>query len=177
MTTPEHTGGSDGLWPHVTRDRPCPKCGHADWCAVSPDGSFARCYRVDDGTGVRKTDSGGTAYTLYGLGGPTSGGWEPPRYSHTGGDGKIADPDNLHRVYHRFLKHCGLTSAHRDNLSARGLKDGGEELGYRTLDRHRAKAAHAVVEAGLEEHLPHVPGFYVQERVSIGQEVGHFIGQ
>ena len=33
-------------WQHVGRNRPCPVCGKADWCIISPDGNAAICYRV-----------------------------------------------------------------------------------------------------------------------------------
>jgi hypothetical protein len=37
-------------------------------------------------------------------------------------------------------------------------------MGYCHLGAKRAEAAHKVVEAGLEEHLPSIPGFYVKRR-------------
>src|SRR5690349_2134761 len=32
-------------WTRVTRDRPCPICGHDHWCSVSPDGGLVFCMR------------------------------------------------------------------------------------------------------------------------------------
>jgi 5S rRNA maturation endonuclease (ribonuclease M5) len=38
------SGGS--TWIRVNRHRPCPICGKADWCGMSPDGVLAWCMRV-----------------------------------------------------------------------------------------------------------------------------------
>jgi hypothetical protein len=124
MSSHPGNGHADGgLWPPVTRDRLCPKCHKADWCCLSPDNAFLRCYRSDDGTGKRRTDKAGQEFTLYRLDGETkSGGWDPPRYEH--GNFRVADPDVLYRVYKRFLKRLGLLSDHRENLRARGLRRG-----------------------------------------------------
>lgn len=32
-------------WPKVTRDNPCPKCGHTDRCTITPDRLRGRCWR------------------------------------------------------------------------------------------------------------------------------------
>jgi len=34
-------------WRRVTREKPCPICGRADWCLVSVDGTAAICPRVE----------------------------------------------------------------------------------------------------------------------------------
>tara|TARA_R110000803_G_scaffold54536_3_gene111257 strand:+ start:2513 stop:3439 length:927 start_codon:yes stop_codon:yes gene_type:complete len=36
-----------GKYGYVSRNRPCPVCGKADWCAVADDGSAAICQRVE----------------------------------------------------------------------------------------------------------------------------------
>jgi hypothetical protein len=84
MGNPPGNGHADGgLWPPVTRDRPCPKCHKADWCRLSPDGAYLCCYRSDDGTGERRTDKAGQDYMFYRLNGATSAeDWDPPRHSH-----------------------------------------------------------------------------------------------
>jgi len=47
----------------VTRDRPCPICGHSDWCLVSPDGSAAICPRTKEGS-LRKCGDAGYLHLL-----------------------------------------------------------------------------------------------------------------
>jgi hypothetical protein len=42
----------------VTRSRPCPICGHSDWCLVSPDASTAICPRTKEGSLKRCGDAG-----------------------------------------------------------------------------------------------------------------------
>lgn len=39
---------SDGRWQTVTKEHPCPACGHADWCALTPDGRMLKCERSAD---------------------------------------------------------------------------------------------------------------------------------
>ena len=34
-------------WIRVTKDMPCPVCGHGDWCMVSKDGMAAICPRIE----------------------------------------------------------------------------------------------------------------------------------
>jgi P4 family phage/plasmid primase-like protien len=70
----------------------------------------------------------------------------------------------LHKVYSELLRHLPLSGPHAEVLKGRGLTSGLRAAGYRTLGKGRARAAHAVVEAGLEHLLPRVPGFFVQER-------------
>ena len=36
-------------WPRVTQEKPCPACGKADWCRVSPDGELVWCGRESSG--------------------------------------------------------------------------------------------------------------------------------
>jgi len=42
----------------VTRNRPCPICGHDDWCLVAVDGSAAICPRVKEGSQKKCGDAG-----------------------------------------------------------------------------------------------------------------------
>lgn len=49
-------------WRQVTRDTPCPACGHAGWCAWTPDGKVLRCMRqgeTPDGMRHAKEDADG----------------------------------------------------------------------------------------------------------------------
>jgi hypothetical protein len=90
--------------------------------------------------------------------------WAVPRFSLADGKGDLADIDIRHQVYTRFLNRLPLSSTHKGQLAHRGIKDGHRAANYATLGKDRAKAAYSLVEAGLEEHLPRVPGFYVKER-------------
>jgi P4 family phage/plasmid primase-like protien len=80
------------------------------------------------------------------------------------GGGKRADADALHKVYSELVRHLPLSGPHADALKGRGLRGGVRAAGYRTLGKGRARAAHAVVKAGLEQLLPCVPGFFVQAK-------------
>lgn len=42
----------------VSRTAPCPICGRADWCLISPDGSAAICPRVEQGSVKECGDAG-----------------------------------------------------------------------------------------------------------------------
>ena len=90
--------------------------------------------------------------------------WERPRFSTADGGGERADPDTLDLVYGKLLKCLSLSAGHAAALEKRGLKDGLQAAGYRTLGMGRGHAAHELVKQGLEKHLPTVPGFFVQDR-------------
>lgn len=36
-----------GAWVRVGKSRPCPVCGHSDWCGVSADGAVCHCMRTE----------------------------------------------------------------------------------------------------------------------------------
>jgi hypothetical protein len=165
------TTSVNGKWTSVSASRCCPVCGKPDWCRVSADGVLCACRRQDRhpslGAGERKTDQSGGEYWLYRLvarEAQSGGAWQPPRYSMADGKGERAAPDTLHRVYSALLDRLPLMPQHKANLEIRGLKVGQKAAGYRSLGRQRARAAHDLVKAGLEELLPRVPGFHVQEK-------------
>jgi P4 family phage/plasmid primase-like protien len=152
-------------WREVTPANPCPACKHGSWCRVTDDGALCACRRGGDGIGSKKTDKNGEDYWLCRLNGSSSGEkWAVPRFSVADGKGELADIDIRHQVYTRFLNRLPLSSTHKGQLARRGIKDGHRAANYATLGKDRAKAAYSLVEAGLEEHLPRVPGFYVKER-------------
>jgi hypothetical protein len=65
-------------------------------------------------------------------------------------------------VYSAFLDTLTLSSIHQQALKARGLIDGLMDAGYRTLpDGPRYQEVRRLIDAGLEESLPTVPGFYI----------------
>src|SRR3990167_10368542 len=50
-------------WKRCDKKEPCPICGKADWCTVSPDEKFAVCMRVDSGA-MRAVKNGGFLFLL-----------------------------------------------------------------------------------------------------------------
>ena len=56
---------SVGDWRRVSRSKPCPICGTADWCTVSADGSAACCMRVES---TKRLRNGGWLHRLHGSG-------------------------------------------------------------------------------------------------------------
>jgi hypothetical protein len=80
------------------------------------------------------------------------------------GGGRLADPDIRHKVYSALLNCLHLFGQHEAALKARGLKDGLRAAGYRSLPKQgRAKAVRKLIEHGLEEYFPNVPGLFVAE--------------
>ncbi len=50
-----------GAWVRVGKARPCPVCGHADWCGVSADGAVCHCMRIES---AKPCPSGGWIHRL-----------------------------------------------------------------------------------------------------------------
>jgi putative DNA primase/helicase len=116
------------------------------------------------GAGEERVDEAGATGWLFRLG-PDPDAWPEPTCSLADGQGERADPETLNQVYGKLLKHLRLSDRHARDLRRRGLTD--EQIragGYATIDRGRVRAVQEVVRAGLERHLPTVPGFFVQEK-------------
>ena len=47
-----------GEWIRVSRERPCPICGHSDWCLLAADGTAVICPRVSEGSVKRCGEAG-----------------------------------------------------------------------------------------------------------------------
>jgi hypothetical protein len=152
-------------WREVNAASPCPACKHGSWCRVTDDGALCACRRGGDGTGIKKGDKNGEDYWLVRLNGTGNGEqWEEPRFHHADRNGERAPPEILDQVYRKLIEQLPLSMAHRNDLDRRGLQTGFKARGYFTLGKGRTKAAYALARAGLEEHLPGVPGFFVQEK-------------
>ncbi len=160
-------------WRQCTRGEPCPICGRSGWCSVSTDGVWCSCRKAHKHGfpgGKLKTDDQGTPYTVFRLtDGPRPGSLPEPIYSQKKQGPRKADPDTLDLVYSKLLLHLPLEDRHTKNLQARGLDMSHgrlrHEIGYRTLPlKGRAQALARLIEAGLEKHLPGVPGCYVKEK-------------
>jgi hypothetical protein len=161
-------GPAQGKWVGVSPEHPCVICGKPDWCSRTADGRVAVCRRnphsATHGAGDRRVDRSGGEYWLYRLGPALSPPGPPPSFTLADGKGERADADVLHQVYMGFLEALPLTYQHRVALRGRGLSDDAiDRLGYRSLGRSRATAVRKLIERGLEQHLPRVPGFFVRE--------------
>jgi hypothetical protein len=116
------------------------------------------------GAGEERVDAAGQTGWLYRLG-PRPDAWEEPRFTLAHGEGQLAEPDILNRIYSELLRHLSLEDRPRRDLKRRGLTDDQIRVaGYRTLGKGRAKALRELIAAGLEHHLPKIPGCFVQER-------------
>jgi hypothetical protein len=155
-------GSARGSWVEVNTSRPCPQCNHGNWCQVTADGVMSMCMREGAAGAEKRTGSDGTDYWLLRLI-PRADRWAPPKYHHADGNGEVADADTLDRVYGELLRRLPITPA-INALEPRGMsRNGIAARGYRWLpSKGRAKAVHALVDAGLEVHFPRTPGLFVR---------------
>lgn len=149
-------------WKTVSRQCLRPVCGRCDWCAVSADGVWAICRRVDNGTGLHRVDKSGGEFWLYCLDGHPS-----HRHSIIELPSQPlvvrADPVTLDRVYRTLLAMLPLSSTHRQALRQRGLPD--VEIlrrSYRTMPLEgRAALARRVVDRFGPDVCSTIPGLYI----------------
>jgi hypothetical protein len=150
----------------ATRQHPCPVCGHKKLCGISPDGDTVNCRHgygkaADDPAFIllgKKPEKGGEYYQY-------SRKPRRPEPEMPPGVRKRAKPAVLHEVYSAFLRRLSLALAHREGLAERGV--GYEEMqrrGYRTLNNNRVGALVRLIDDGLGEHLPYVPGVCIGEK-------------
>jgi hypothetical protein len=152
-------------WVEVSKNNPCPICGHISWCSMSSDRDHV-CCRRGDGGGFEKVDKSGGIYWYYYLGEESPDRRVddeilPPDRS----DSKRTDPDTLNQVYSSLLNELTLSSEHRENLKGRELPD--DEInryGYKSLQlQGRSKLAKTLKSKFGTDTLLHVPGFYKKE--------------
>jgi P4 family phage/plasmid primase-like protien len=151
-----------GEWREATPLNPCPICKNSKWCSFSTDGVFVSCRRERGINGQEKQDKSGMTYYLHRLIPQLEKRRDAPKFTMADGDGKLAPPDVLHKVYLTFLKAMLLSQQHQNALTARGLKGNLLDAGYRTLGKNRLQAVRKVIAAGFENHLPSVPGFFIK---------------
>ncbi len=149
-------------WRHVSHSEPCRLCNKPDWCAVSADGVWAICRRVDDGTGLRRADKAGGEFWLYRLDGHSpcqQPSLELPSQLHA----ERAEPALLDQVYRALLAALPLSSTHRQALRQRGLPDVDIlRRGYRTMPLEgRAALTRRVVDRFGADTCARIPGLYV----------------
>lgn len=152
-------------WTPVTRARPCPRCGHDSWCAVSKDRTAVMCMRDTVGFDEReRTNKAGEPYGFHWIDGARR---DPSAYVPAGPSGpEPAPPEDRDRVYRALLDALALSDQHRQHLRHRGLSPDHvaalQLAGYRTLpdDGHREPAIRAAATAlGTVDALA-IPGLY-----------------
>jgi hypothetical protein len=147
----------------VSAAHPCPICARGHWCSISTDGRLAACRRVEAGAWRTKIDKAGAPVYLHRLDGTSAPPPAPP--PPPGGPGpERADADTLHQIYGALLAALPLSTAHRDNLRRRMLRDAEiDQRGYGTLPV-RGRAA---VARGLQDRFGdvvlRVPGVIVRD--------------
>lgn len=157
---------ANGKWNKASTAHPCPICGKTNWCAISEDLHRVRCQRCGDAANDKsfelvgeKTDRNGAPFFDWRLAGSATKAPEP-LYGLADGKGVRAAPEILDKVYRTFLSR--LPRAFEFGAS-RGLSmEESIALDYRVLGKERWNAVRGVVDAGLEKHLPNVPGFHVK---------------
>jgi hypothetical protein len=154
---------SRGQWVRVSTKDPCPVCKRGGWCAVTADGTVAKCMRIEAGSYRSGQDPSGR-YWLHRLDGTTRP--DPPSGPHDGPVAERAAPDTLHAVYDAMLAGLPLSQAHRDGLRKRGLTDSEiDRRLYRTLPsdaRARVRLAGELAERWPDAVLS-VPGIVCRE--------------
>jgi hypothetical protein len=131
---------------------------------VSTDGDLALCRRVNDGTAKVRQYKDGGEYYCYRLHGAATPAPLPEPTAAPETEAKRADPDTLHRVYSALLDQLPLQEHHVNDLRERGLEGNLRDAGYRSWPLGgRAQAARLLIDLGLEQHLPFVPGFRLKE--------------
>lgn len=146
-------------WENVSSQSPCPLCGKDDWCSITADRTAVNCRRKTK-TPVDlkwkfvavKHDDNNDAYYV----------WKPESGKEIHSVQPVAEPHILDAVYSVLLKHLPVPMAPWMNLQTRGLRR--SDIGFRGYGYANAAnikaAVQAVLDAGLEEHLAKVPGFY-----------------
>jgi len=104
----------------VSRRRPCPVCGHEDWCGFNS--RVCVCMRVES---PRPAANGGWVHRLPGVLPSVPAALEPDVAPVTL---PLASADARHEVYSALLAACGLHEEHREDLRRRGLSD--EQIHY-----------------------------------------------
>src|SRR5262249_39499538 len=97
--------GSGIVWKEASRGSPCPKCGKPDWCRLDERGAGGCCKRGSAGALKERKNKNGDPFgppRLPGRRGPPPP--PEPQYKPADGEGRLADPDTLNRVYTALLK-------------------------------------------------------------------------
>lgn len=150
---------TESEWNQVTAESPCPVCRKTKWCSVSTDGEVVVCRGEvdtpqDTGWNLQKakTDVEGAPYRTW----QRMGDSENTEYAIP-----AALAEMLENVYNTFIANLRLPRKPWQQLQRRGLSRKEvryRQYGYADLTCIK-RAANAVLDAGLEQYLPKVPGF------------------
>jgi Domain of unknown function (DUF3854) len=148
----------------VSRQHPCPACGHDGFCRVTADGREAWCMRCDEGHDRVYGSSIGPMY-VHRLDGARSAALPrvlPPTEARV----ERAPAALLDRAYRVVLAQLRLDTSDREALLARGLDSRGvaAEAFRSTRSESPARIARAVVTALGEEAARRVPGIVWRHR-------------
>lgn len=137
----------------VSRNNPCPICGHTDWCGYNQ--FVAICMRVDS---EKQAGNGGF---IHRLSKEMNVSYIPPEKT----DNPIADIAVRDKIYRLLLSKLSLSDLHRNNLLKRGVDERFiQDKGYRTLPLEgRYALTKTLQEVVGTDNLLGVPGFYQAE--------------
>lgn len=144
----------------VTREAPCPICGHTDWCSFNEE--LAVCQRVEEGSRkvARRKDGSPSGWIHVLKERPTN---LPPA---TPIRREIASLESRHLIYREMLRLLRLEPQHLEHLAGpqRGLSpDQIRVQGYRTLPIKRYDVVKAMVDR-FGSQLSGIPGFWFDDQ-------------
>lgn len=161
-----------GDWFEVSSDEPCDACGKPDYCYRAKDGNVIACKRSEIVTGPHNSefefshtsDNGNGVWKRKGAFQQRSDNCRAPTVLPSRKP-ELATPEILDKVYTAFLNALYLEHKHWKHIEKNGMAcDVAKQLLYRTLGPTRLEAVAKVIDAGLEQHLYSVPGFYVKDK-------------
>ena len=148
---------TDKKMERVSRDRPCPVCGHGDWCLVAVDGSAAICPRIKEGS-LRKCGEAGYLHILQDRRNGHDRHRNRAKWRHTlivvqRRDGRVPDFEQLSARFQSRLTSERLRALARSlGLSARGLQRLRVGWGGRAYTFPMASAAGKIT--GIRQRFP-----------------------
>lgn len=156
---------SSSGWREVSKNNPCPVCGRTGFCSGTVDGQVVKCRRQDTWQGQLGqygTDSLGD-YWLFrsNVGGlALSPSMDLPTFQTD----EQGPDETCNKVYSSLLQLLGLSEAHRQNLSNRGLNNEQiQRAQYRTVPQKGWVVAKELLRAYDTVTLLSVPGFTIKE--------------
>lgn len=147
----------------VSRQRPCGVCGKPDWCAITSDGRFALCQRLDSWQGKRaiRETAGGWLHAL------DERDWQPPPQPGSSQPGCQPLPrELLDRIYRRLTEECGLNEEARNDIVTKrrfpsALDGGALYFSLPRSGRHNSEVSEALQAEFGRDVIERVPGFSV----------------
>lgn len=156
--TREHPTATRPPLLRVSKARPCPVCGKADYCGVSADGGLAVCMRTQS---AKESRNGGWVHRLHSALPPLPA--PPPPPPPPPAPARHQTVEHKDRVFRRLLGLLTLSDSHRRSLLSRGLTARDlEENQYRSAPESLLKAG-GVARSLSQFGLSGVPGFYRED--------------